>query len=74
MNTVTKEEFELYYAITNPNRDNFTSKLIFLILKADIVNEMKLATIYPKLTKVVNKYQNEKGYWEKLCEKIENRK
>ena len=39
-----------------------------LIMKSDDENKNKLAKVYPDYVMVVDRYQNEEGYWQKIWE------
>ena len=66
-------ELDLYLTMHDPNANWFSSMLIRLIMKADMKNRAKLSTIYPEYVDVVNKYQNENGYWENLVNSLKNK-
>ena len=48
---------------------SFHKALIDTIFKADHINRAKLAMGFPADVEVVNRFQNEAGYWEDLRER-----
>lgn len=48
---------------------SFMTNLFKTIMSADITNQKKLSLGFPNEVEVVNRYQNEEGYWQKLQEK-----
>lgn len=46
---------------------NFMEHLLLAIKKADDKNRAKLATGFPDLVEVVQRFKNEMGYFEDLC-------
>ena len=65
MKKLTNEEQELYY-IVNGSGGSFMTSLFNAIMKADMMNTIKLGMVYPEFVEVVKKYQNESGYWESV--------
>jgi hypothetical protein len=48
---------------------SFMASLINTIFKADMVNRSKIAKGFPEIVDVVNRFNNENGYWEDLIER-----
>lgn len=46
-----------------------TTALIEAIFKLDMPNRMKMAKGFPELVEVVNRYNNERGYWKDLVDR-----
>jgi hypothetical protein len=67
---ITQEERELYYVVKGSG-GSFKTKLFETICAADLGNQAKLAMGFPEFVKAVQRYQNERGYWEKI-EKMMN--
>jgi hypothetical protein len=70
MKDVTEVEKDFYYAMTQDNADWFTARLYFLILKADLRNQIRLSMGFDQEVTVVRRYQTEEGYWEDLCDRM----
>lgn len=47
---------------------SFFSNLIKTEMIADTTNMELLSRGFPELTEAIRRYQNEDGYWQKLCE------
>jgi hypothetical protein len=61
--TNAEREFMFYKAGT---AGSFHTALIETIMKADIRNQARLALGFPEDVQVVQRFQNESGYWEDL--------
>ena len=70
MENVSETEMELYYWQMSDHASNFSAKLFELIGKADNINRQKLALGFPEEVKVMNRFQNENGYWANLVNRI----
>ena len=68
---ITKEELEFCY-YKRGNAGGFKTRLIEAIFAADDNNRSKLAQGFPELVEVVNRYGNERGYWEDLQNRFKN--
>jgi hypothetical protein len=53
----------LYYVVRGSG-GSFKTKLFELICAADLGNQSRLAMGFPEFVEVVQRYQNERGYWE----------
>ena len=69
--TITREELDFCY-YKRGNAGGFKTKLIEAIFAADDNNRAKLAQGFPELVEVVNRYGNERGYWNDLQERFAN--
>lgn len=69
MSNPTDEEKEFYYCIKGTG-GGFRTKLYAAILHADIINRFKLSAGFPEEVMIASRYQEEKGYWEELCDKM----
>lgn len=70
MNEVTETEMLLFYW-QNGTAGSFSSALFELIGRADTFNKWKLAKGFPEEVAVFVRYQEEQGYWEDLCKRIQ---
>ena len=66
---LSKAEKELYY-FQMAGGTSFSVILYKLIAKADWNNIEKLRLAFPEEVAVWERYQNEDGYWEDLCERM----
>ena len=66
-----QEEQELYYVVKGRG-GSFKTALFELICKADSINLEKLRLGFPAFVDAVYHYQNKRGYWEELEQRIEN--
>ena len=71
MTDITQEEKDFYYCMKGTG-GGFMTKLYAAIMHADIINRFKLAQVFPKEVMIASRYQEEKGYWEELCDKMES--
>jgi len=62
---VSKAEQDLYYVV-NGQGGSFNTSLFETITKADITNQSKLSLGFPEFVEVVQRYQNESGYWKSI--------
>jgi len=69
---LTDAEIEIYYW-QNDRAGSFTTKLIETICKADLLNQAKLSLGFPDLVEAVQRFQNERGYWESIQERMGNK-
>ena len=68
MEEITNAEREfMFYKIGTAG--SFHTALIETIMKADMFNQAKLARGFPDDVQVVQRFQNEPGYWEGLQER-----
>jgi hypothetical protein len=68
MEEITNAEREfMFYKIGTAG--SFHTALLETIMKADIRNQAKLALGFPDDVQVVQRYQNEPGYWQGLQER-----
>ena len=68
---VTKTEMAFFFVARGDFKaTNFTSLMIQIIQKADHINTEKLKMGFPELVEVTNRYSNEEGYWEDLCNRV----
>jgi hypothetical protein len=63
-NTITEEESK-FIQFKMGSLGSFSTKLYQAFMSADHINSKKLISVYPELS-VVQRYQNEPGYWEDL--------
>jgi len=66
---ITKGERKLW-EFENNMSGGFYSLLFQAIAKADIINKNQLMKSYPEEVEAMARFQNEKGYWEKLDNEI----
>ena len=64
---ITQAELEFIY-YKKGTAGAFREGLYDLFFKADMVNQIKLETMWPELS-VLRRYSNEPGYWENLQER-----
>jgi hypothetical protein len=67
--TQAEKDFCFYKSGTS---GGFKTRLIETIFAADDDNRAKLAQGFPELVEVVNRYGNERGYWQDLEERFKN--
>lgn len=72
MGKIDSEELEFYFFMKGQS-GSFHTNLFKAIMSADFGNQYKLAFGFPGEVSVVQRYQNEDGYWESLLEKIEKK-
>ena len=65
----TEQEETFYYCMIGTG-GGFMTKLYAAIMHADIVNRFRLAQGFPTEVMIASRYQEEKGYWEELCDKM----
>lgn len=69
MTQTSQAEREFYY-FQYGSAGGFMTALFTAMMKADLGNLHKLKQGFPEEVDVVYKYQNEPGYWEDLCERM----
>ena len=67
INITSAEEIFCFYKLGKEGL--FMTSLIETIFKGDDNNQAKIAKGYPELVEVVQRYGNEKGYWEDLVDR-----
>jgi hypothetical protein len=73
MKDLTNEELEFYFFMKGQS-GSFHTNLFKAIMSADFGNQYKLAFGFPGEVSVVQRYQNESGYWEQLQSKFDDSK
>jgi hypothetical protein len=69
--TITQAERDFCF-YKSGTAGSFMSNLIETIFSADGDNRKKLAQGFPEIVEVVNRYNNERGYWENLQTRFKN--
>jgi hypothetical protein len=66
---LSPEEMELYYIVQGKG-GSFKTKLFEAICAADLGNQARLAIGFPEFVEVVQRYQVERDYWQKIKDKM----
>jgi hypothetical protein len=70
MGKIEGAELEFYFFMRGTS-GSFHTNLFKTIMSADFGNQYKLSFGFPDEVTVVQKYQNEEGYWQSLLEKMD---
>lgn len=65
MENITEAETEFMYVQLGTG-GSFHTALVRCIMSADTINRLKLSLGFRETVEVVNRFQNEAGYWEDL--------
>jgi len=70
MGKIEGAELEFYFFMRGTS-GSFHTNLFKTIMSADFGNQYKLSFGFPDEVTVVQKYQNEPGYWQSLLERMD---